>query len=151
MTMLRALRGPWALGGVLFAAFFILGDVLRGILANDPPPLARRARRGGRALLHRKPDGSRGGGTVPGLFGHIAVRVRRPRRRIRAKDDERGGALTGLTSGGVLSAMTVSCSTATVSRKRTTPPARCSASRGFRRSSRTAAEAGASSTSASQG
>src|SRR3712207_8652700 len=39
MTVSRARRDPWALGGVLFAAFFILGDVLRGILANGPLPL----------------------------------------------------------------------------------------------------------------
>lgn len=32
-------RNPWALGGVLFAAFFIAGDFLRGALANGPLPL----------------------------------------------------------------------------------------------------------------
>lgn len=32
-------RNPWALGGVLFVAFFIAGDVLRGALASGPLPM----------------------------------------------------------------------------------------------------------------
>jgi hypothetical protein len=39
MTASRRLGNPWALGGVLFAAFFILGDVLRGMLTSDALPL----------------------------------------------------------------------------------------------------------------
>jgi hypothetical protein len=39
MTASRRQGDPWALGGILFAAFFILGDVLRGVLANGPLPL----------------------------------------------------------------------------------------------------------------
>ncbi|MGH3087788.1 MAG: hypothetical protein ACRDSJ_10795 [Rubrobacteraceae bacterium] len=32
-------RNLWALGGVLFAAFFIASDILRGALTSDPLPL----------------------------------------------------------------------------------------------------------------
>jgi hypothetical protein len=39
MTASRRQGDPWALAGILFAAFFILGDVLRGVLANGPLPL----------------------------------------------------------------------------------------------------------------
>ena len=39
MTASRRQADPWALGGILFAVFFILGDILRGVLANDPLPL----------------------------------------------------------------------------------------------------------------
>jgi hypothetical protein len=39
MTASRRQGDSWALGGILFAVFFILGDVLRGVLANDPLPL----------------------------------------------------------------------------------------------------------------
>lgn len=39
MTASRRQVDPWVLGGVLFAAFFIAGDVLRGALANGALPL----------------------------------------------------------------------------------------------------------------
>jgi hypothetical protein len=39
MTVSSKRRNPWALGGVLFAAFFIGGDFLRGALANGGLPL----------------------------------------------------------------------------------------------------------------
>jgi hypothetical protein len=39
VTVSRLQRNPWALGGVLFAAFFIAGDFLRGALASGPLPL----------------------------------------------------------------------------------------------------------------
>lgn len=39
MTASRSQRNLWALGGVLFAAFFIAGDFLRGPLASGPLPL----------------------------------------------------------------------------------------------------------------
>jgi hypothetical protein len=38
MTKSTRRGDPWAWGGVLFALFFILGDVLRGVLANGPFP-----------------------------------------------------------------------------------------------------------------
>jgi hypothetical protein len=42
MTTSRRQGDPRALGGILFAAFFILGDVLRGVLANGPSPYPAR-------------------------------------------------------------------------------------------------------------
>jgi hypothetical protein len=39
MTASRRQGDPWSLGGILFAVFFILGNVLRGVLANGPLPL----------------------------------------------------------------------------------------------------------------
>lgn len=39
MTASNPQRNPWALGGVLFAAFFVAGDFLRGALASGPLPL----------------------------------------------------------------------------------------------------------------
>lgn len=39
MTASNPQRNRWALGGVLFAAFFIAGDFLRGALANGPLPM----------------------------------------------------------------------------------------------------------------
>jgi hypothetical protein len=39
MTASTRQRNPWALGGVLFAAFFIAGDFIRGALANGALPL----------------------------------------------------------------------------------------------------------------
>lgn len=39
MTVSSTQKNRWALGGVLFAAFFIGGDFLRGALANGPLPL----------------------------------------------------------------------------------------------------------------
>jgi len=39
MTASSRQRTPWALGGVLFAAFFIVGLVLGGVLASSPFPL----------------------------------------------------------------------------------------------------------------
>lgn len=39
MTTLRSRGNPWALGGVLFAVFFIAGDVLRGMLTSEAFPL----------------------------------------------------------------------------------------------------------------
>ena len=39
MTASNPRGNPWALGGVLFAAFFIAGDFLRGALANGPLPM----------------------------------------------------------------------------------------------------------------
>lgn len=39
MTTSRRQGNPWALGGVLFAVFFILGDVLRGMLTSNALPL----------------------------------------------------------------------------------------------------------------
>lgn len=39
MTISRRKRNPWALGGVLFVAFFIASLVLGGVLASGPLPL----------------------------------------------------------------------------------------------------------------
>lgn len=39
MTTSRRQGNPWALGGVLFAVFFIAGDVLRSMLTSDALPL----------------------------------------------------------------------------------------------------------------
>lgn len=39
MTASTKQRNLWALGGVLFATFFIAGDFLRGALANGPLPM----------------------------------------------------------------------------------------------------------------
>ena len=40
MSATTSRRNHWALGGVLFAVFFIAGDFLRGALAAGPPPHA---------------------------------------------------------------------------------------------------------------
>jgi hypothetical protein len=39
VTTSRSQGNPWALGGVLFAVFFIAGDVLRGMLTSEALPL----------------------------------------------------------------------------------------------------------------
>jgi hypothetical protein len=39
VTTSRRRRNQWPLSGVLFAALFIVGNVLGGVLASDPLPL----------------------------------------------------------------------------------------------------------------
>lgn len=106
MTVSRARKDPWALGGVLFAAFFILGDVLRGILANGPLPLP-----GAPATeVARYFTESQTAVLVVALCQVLSalslfVFVAPVAAFVRRKVGERG-ALTGLTSGGgVLSAI----------------------------------------------
>jgi hypothetical protein len=49
MSATTSRRNHWALGGVLFAAFFIAGDFLRGALAAGPLPMPGRS-----GLRHRR-------------------------------------------------------------------------------------------------